>query len=274
MEVKQYGFIEPTFDENDYTFGSGALRVEILQEDGQWDEHLPPVELQRVRNIETVSCVAFATLNAIEILLKKKYGEDKDFSERYTAILAETDRIGTTPKRGAEAIRKQGVISDELLPFSEDIKSWSEYHSPTPMLSGFLEKGAKWLENYDFGYDWVFTGGSIENKRESLIRALQSSPVGVSVYAWVQNGEYYIKPEGVRDTHWTVCYGYVEGAYWKIFDTYDNTHKKLVWDYNFGFAQRYTLDKKESVASKYASGSWKDWWKNFWLVVIIKRLCN
>ena len=89
------------------------------------DEHVPPGELKRVRNIETVSWVAFATLNAIEIHLKRKYGEDRDYSERYTAILAETDRIGTTPKRGAEAIRKQGVIPDELLPFSGDIKSWS-----------------------------------------------------------------------------------------------------------------------------------------------------
>ena len=269
MEIKQYGFVAPVITEEDYTFGSGQLGAEILQPDGQWDDYLPPEELQRLRGVESMSCVSFATLTSIQILLKRKYGEDKNYSERFTAILAETNRIGTTPKKVSEAIRKKGTIPDTLLPFSSDIASWSEYHSPTPMLMDFLDKGLKWLETHDFGYDWVFTGGSLENKKNKLKQALQSSPVCVSVYAWQQNGEYYIKPEGVRDTHLTVCYGYVDGAYWKIFDTYDMTHKKLVWEYSFGLAQRYTIDKKEiNVVSE----SKVSWWQDFWLFVIMRRL--
>ena len=35
MEIKNYGFVEPTITEEDYVFGSGQLGAEILQEDGE-----------------------------------------------------------------------------------------------------------------------------------------------------------------------------------------------------------------------------------------------
>jgi len=267
-DVKQHGFIEPDITPEDYVLGgTGNLGLEILQPDGQWDEFLPPDELQKLRGIETMSCVSFGTLNCIETLLKRKYEEDHNYSERYTAILADTSRNGTTPTKGAEAIRKKGVIPDDLLPFRE-VSSWRDYHSPNPMFSGYLESGSKWLEKYDFKHEWVFTGGTLLEKQNKLKQALESSPLGISVYAWVQNGEFYTKPEGVRDTHWTMMYGYVDGAYWKIYDSYDDTHKKLVWDFNFGYAKRYTIEKKESLALKYVSGSWRDWW----FINIIRKL--
>lgn len=240
--IRNYGFVEPIITPEDYVFGL-QLTPETLREDGQWDDYLPEIEIQKQRGVETSSCVTFGTLNCIEILYKRKYNQEPNYSERYTAVLADTNTVGTTPTAVCEAIRKQGVIADDLLPFSEDIKSFEDYHSPKPMLSSFLEKGAEWLKRHEFKHDWVFTGGSLNQKQKLLKEALKSSPVGVSVYAWVKEGDLYIKPDGVNDTHWCTLYGYVDNAYWKIFDHYDDTHKKLLWDYDFGFAKRFQLNK-------------------------------
>jgi len=234
--------IEPIAPE-EYTFGV-QLAAEELQPDGQWDDYLPGVEIQKLRGVETSSCVSFGTLNCVEILYQRLYNQQKNYSERYTAILADTTRSGTSPTKVAEVIRKRGVIDDPLLPFSGDISSFEEYHSPKPMLQGFLDKGSEWLKTHEFGHDWVFTGGSVSFKQNLLKTALKSSPMGVSVLAWQKSGDYYTKPHGAVDNHWCTLYGYKDGEYWKIFDHYDDTNKKLAWDYDFNLAKRYTLFKQ------------------------------
>ena len=87
---------------------------------------------------------------------------------------------------------------------------------------------------------------TLKEKQERLKKALQYSPLGVSVYAWVFDEEsgLYVKENGQQDNHWCTLYGYKKGEYWKIFDTYDLTRKRLVWDYPFGCAKRYWLKKK------------------------------
>jgi len=128
------------------------------------------------------------------------------------------------------------------------VSTWEEYF--TVISKDLLEKGARWLGDYDFGYEWVFYSGTLAAKQQKLKGALKLSPVGVSVYAWVQdeNG-LYIKPEDTNDNHWCVIYNYVEGKYWEVFDTYDASYKRLEWDYNSKYAMRYNLEKKKEELS-------------------------
>lgn len=83
----------------------------------------------------------------------------------------------------------------------------------------------------------------------SLKDALRYSPIGISVYAWVQNADStYIKPQGAQDNHWCVLYGYEDGKSWHVFDSYDNTHKKLAWDFGFEMAKRYSIKRRDPQA--------------------------
>ena len=96
--------------------------------------------------------------------------------------------------------------------------------------------------------------------------ALRFSPIGVSVFAWVKDTDgLYYKPKGQRDNHFVTLYGYKEGEYWKIFDHYDDTIKRLKWDYDFGFAKRYYIKKRPEI---------KEGWFIKWIKIIINFFKN
>lgn len=246
-KYSKYGFIPPVITETDYILGSKKLPEKIIRSDGQWDNFLPVNEIQR-KLIETMNCSCYGTLNALETFHKALYSIEHNWAERYIGIIANTTTQGNSPHKVAEVIRKTaGLIPETELPFNNSIKSWAEYYSPKPMTQKYLDIGKEWLEKYEFLHEYVFvdTTANYTYKQKLLMKALQYSPLGVSVMAWQhRNGRYYKNPSQ-RDNHWCCLYGYVKGNYWKVFDSYDNTHKRLEWDYNFNFVKRYHLKKKK-----------------------------
>ena len=73
---KNYGFIPDKIQPEDYVFGGIGIPTEpVLQPDGQWDVFLPEGEMQAKNGVETFACTAFGTTSAIEILMKRKYGQ-------------------------------------------------------------------------------------------------------------------------------------------------------------------------------------------------------
>lgn len=253
-KIIDHGFLPDEIKPEDYIFGGLQIPLEILQDSGQWDEFLPEKELQNRNGLETMNCVTYGTLNIIETLLKRLFGQEINNSERYIGVMAGTSKGGNTPQRVIETIRKEaGLIDETLLPFDDTIKTWEEYYSPNPMNPDYISKGKEWLERYLIKHEWVFKPGD-QNKQKKLKEALRFSPLGVSVYAWEKDGEYYAKEEGDQDNHWVMLFGYSDGKFWKVFDHYDNVIKKLTWDYDFGFAKRYYLSgqikKKESLWEK------------------------
>lgn len=250
-EILNHGFIEPVIKPEDYVFGDGKTGSEVLQPTGQWDSFLPSDEYQSRPSLETYNCTSFGTTNLCEILLKRKYGVDINYSERFLGINAGTKPPGNSPDKVADAIREYGLLEDFRLPFSDEVKTVEEYYSPNPMTARLAEFGKEWLRNWVFKHSWVFTGGSLESKQYKLAEALKDSPIGVSVYAWNQASTgLYEKPVGATDNHWCTLYGYEFGQYWKIFDHYDDTHKQLAWNYDFGFAKKINITKLDAQAIK------------------------
>lgn len=246
-KIKNFGYIEREITEDNYILG-GILSApfEILQESGQWNDFLPENEEQRKEGFDTFGCTQYATLNALEILIKRKFGEIKNYSERYVGVMAENIPTGNDPHNTAEAIRHFGNVDDYQLPFSVNLKSFEEYYAPKPMTKHYLDIGNNWLKEYDLKHEWVFGNfTSLKNKQIKIKEALKSSPVGVSVVAWFERNELYYKPEGQRENHWTICIGYKENEYWIIYDSYDGYIKKLEWNYDFGRAKRYWMEKKK-----------------------------
>lgn len=254
MENK--GFLPPYVEEEEYLFGK--LKPETLQEDGQWDNFLPPFEPQK-KNVETSNCTGFTTTSIIEMLLKRKYGEVKNFSDRALGIVAGTYPPGNTPSKVAEAARKKGLIEEPYLPFINDITNVDAYYSPNPLPAHLLRKMKQFLAVYDIGHEWVFTPFyKPEEKIFNLKETLKHSPVGVSVYAWFEDGKYYDKPPGARDNHFTILYGYEDKKYWKIFDSYKNEYKKLYWNYGFEFGKSFSIERKSADTKWW---SWLFWWR-------------
>ena len=246
--MKQSGFLEPKFDERDYRADAlGAapqLKGEPLASDGQWWEFLPEEEKQVVPNFDTFSCVSFGTSNCIEILFAKVFLLSKNFSDRFIAIISDTQPEGNDPKKVIDSIRKQGLVKEESLPLLDSLKSQAEYLQPNPPTPELTAEGKAFLAEHGIGYAWV------GNDIESIKNALRYSPLGVSVPAWFDNNGRYYFPEGVAPNHWTALVGYKEGEYWIVFDSYAPHLKQIAWDSKFKYIMRYWLGagQKEQIS--------------------------
>lgn len=240
--MKNYGYIEPVILGSDYRFGGGhglTTGKPILCEDRNWVPHLPVGEIQR-RAIETSSCTEFATHNALEAITKAKFGVETDWSERYPSIGAGNSEYGNDPNKVAQWIRDNGAIPEALLPFTDQIQTWADYMQPNPLPKGLIKLGKKC--GHTFWHEWV------QADPEEMWHALQYSPLGVAVYAWLKQDDFYIKPSGVFDNHWTLVVGGVYSKSWLIFDSYVDDgvfFKEVAWDYQFKFVKLYAVEKKQ-----------------------------
>lgn len=242
MAPKPYGLIiEPLVLGKDWVAGTDLSVLQfrgeqIIAPDGQWLAYLPTTnELQSPFGFESSACASFGTLNAIEILLRRIYGEIENFSDRFLAKMSVTLPTGNSVQKVAETLRKNGTVKETDWPYTPDMNTWEEYYSDIPQNIKTMAIGE--FAEYDFRHEYVPTYPN------ALMSYLKFSPLGVSVSAWNKgaDGLYLSTP---YNNHWVVMVGYVKDKYWLIFDTYSDDGiyiKKLVWDYNFQIAKKYSI---------------------------------
>lgn len=230
----------PTIDiGKDWVFGTTLSAPKVVHRpDGQWDEWLVEKEAQDARGFDPLSCASYGTHNAgIEILAKFLFGKDLNFSDRWLAAVTGTkEKGGNDPHFVAEWIRSKGTVKEELWPFN--VNNFNDYYITPPL--HLNSEATKFLSEYNFRHEYV--GVSHAQMKE----ALKGSPLGASVFAWPHvdaEGRYYKLP-GETDNHWTTIYGYVEGEYWKVFDSAEKTTKKLHWNSLPVVVKRYYLEKQ------------------------------
>lgn len=253
LTIHDHGFQAPEITPDQYVLGGigGAKELggKILMPGGHgWGDHRPAYETQNKNGLETMNCSNYGTNNAWETLMQFFWPKPGgyDFSERYTGVETGTSRNGNNPHDVAEKIRTEcGLIPETVLPFSDEINTWEEYYAPSPMETAYLVQGQHFLNAYKLGHEWVFTSGTLEQKQTAIKYALQFSPLGISVFAWRKDSEtdLYVKLSGDSDNHWVELLDFEEGEYWEIYDHYDGGIKHLAWDYSFGFAKRYSVEK-------------------------------
>jgi hypothetical protein len=256
-DIKKSNFIAPEFDPMDFVLGANTKLSEVVvNPGGQWLDFLPDKEYQKKNGVETMSCPDFGSCNQIETLENFLYNDVgykvlNNYSDRFVSINSGTTTGGNNPNNSCEAIRKFGMIPEALLPFDETIDTWNKFHSPKPPTTTLTDEGTKWLEQNEYHHEWVWTNGgftSLGQKLAYLMKALEFSPIGISVVAWKSRNGMYWKNNGESDNHWCVLIGYEKDKCWYVFDTYDNFVKKLEWTYDFGFAKRIELKKKLNEA--------------------------
>lgn len=238
-----YGYKPPVKEPEHYVLGAlgQSLPKVVVSPDGQWDAFLPKDEFQRDdEGFDTANCTAYASENAWETLIKARYGIDIDFSERDLGIRAGTFPPGNDPKTVAVTARKQGLIIDSMLPFSSDIRDAETYYSyqEDKKKRECDAAASQHLVKFSIGEEYV--SGDVASMKE----ALKYSPLGVALYAWYKEGEVFVRPRGVQDTHWTMIYGYYDNGDWKCFDSYDYSKKRLAKDFGFTIVMRYHIEQK------------------------------
>lgn len=244
---KNFGLIIDKREPEDYVFGGmGNLGGAVLQENGQWDEYLPLFERQNINGVETYACASFGTLSAIEILLKRKFGIDENYSDRWCAWNSGTDPYinkGNSPHKVAETLRKAGTPVQQKWDFSSDITTVEKfYENPPPKL---FEDARE-----DFINKWGFKHQYVNGNPDDIKAALKYSPVCISVSAWYEENGIFVQKG--TDNHWVVAYGYDdEKRVYKIFDTYDicyngvceNQKKLYSYDAKIAIAKGYFVEK-------------------------------
>lgn len=230
-----HGYIYKKPLKKDYKIGASPIVEEVLQENGCWDDYLPEVEKQkRYGGEDKMACVTFSALNTLEILHKRKYNVEKNWSDRFTAKISGTTKTGNNLRNVAESIRKDGLVDEKDWGWEE---SWDEYYKEIP--NEIKQKGKDFLNNYLINYEWV-----PDVSPSSLVSALKYAPLQVVVY-WnaVDDDELYFADRKHAGNHAVSLYGYIPGYCWKIFDHYDQYLKKARWDFKFDYAFKYSLTK-------------------------------
>lgn len=250
IEIKQ-NFKYPEITDKHYRFGSNKFDDVILVPDGDWRPYLPIGEEQNRRGVESSACFVEAPQHAIATIEEKIFNElDNNYSARFNALRAEGDENGGDPLKGAESIRKDGLINEDILPFNELITSWNDYHSYKGQSEEVcIAKGQEWLNKKTFNYEVIIEkDDDLNDKYSKLKETLKRCPVPVSVTAWYRNdsGEYY-KPEGYDDNHLVLCVYVDENNCPYIWDTYSPFLKRLTSMYNFDFGMRVAVKKKTEI---------------------------
>ena len=256
------GYIYIPEKEEDFVLGGKTrLKLPPLRADSNWMNDLPEEETQ-IKQTETSNCTSFAFTNAIEVLLPVIHLADKgiNYSDRALGISAETFPPGNSIQKVADTIRNKGLAIERLLPFDDTIKTPKEYYDKSKMTVLVNAMMKEWKNALNFQYEWVYNSSApLRDKQDGMIEALKFSPVAGSVYAWVEDNGFYVRPSGVQDTHLTCYVGYVPNSHWWVFDSYPPFIKKIPFDTVPQQAMRIEINRKKIERS-------------FWLFDIWKRL--
>jgi len=118
--LKNYGLrIEAEARVKDWIFGGiSAIEPVNLVEKG-WSDYLPVKEVQRNKFFDSMACVTFSALNCLEILHKRLYEIEVNWSDRWMARVSGTTTKGNYLSTVADTIRKKGLILEEFWQFDK-----------------------------------------------------------------------------------------------------------------------------------------------------------
>lgn len=230
-----HGFIEVLPQVRDFVLGSTLQSTKvILSTERSFASSLPVVERQ-ARPFETFSCVSFSALNNLEIIYKRQFGTELNFSDRYLASMS-----GTVPGQGnnftkvGDTLRKVGAVMEGDYP-------WGGSNNAEYLIKPgqqIVEKGKALLTAHEIQYEWVGWGGC---RPDQLYEALQYGPLQVSV----DSDATRTKQISTAVNHAVTIYESVKGSKFGIFDHYDGFTYDVPWNFYFGSALQYSLLKKK-----------------------------
>ena len=222
---------------------SSVTERKLLQPDRNWEPHLPVFEPQNYKFFDSMSCVTFSALNCLEILGKRKFNLIENFSDRFTAKMSGTTRVGNTFYNVSNSIKtRDGLLRQSEYP--NDVNDWEEFHKTVS--EAMIAKAKEIFSEYNIPSEYVSTDTG------TLWDVLQYGPVQVSGFAWESPVNGIFRRTNVTANHAFTLIGGEYGKFWKIFDSYewlkgDSGIKKLAWDYRFWAGLCYNLDTLKPI---------------------------
>ncbi len=260
MQIKNYGLKLDIPDSRDYIFGATLPFTEV-QSDGNWEAYLPEREFQNLFGVDPQACVSYTVLNCVETLIKKKYGIEKNFSERFLASISGTKEGGNSPRTVCNYLRKCGVVPQEVWPFDSSVDTFEKYYEDIPQ--DIKNLALEFVNEWDFKYEIV------PSTPQMITMALKCSPLLISVSAWFEKDGKFYRPEGMTDNHATTMFYEREGEFRRVFDSYDKPCiKDVEWNAIPMQVVRFSIEKREKTVKK-------NWIIDLWerLVDLIKDIC-
>src|SRR3990167_5617645 len=150
------GYVEKPIEETAYIYGSSPVPDFIVKPTGQWDD--PFDDETQIKGFETSGCSIFNSTNQIELQEAGQYGTRPNYSDRAGYIMANISPPGADPHYVLDIIRKQGLLQEADLPWSDSIQTLQQYASPKPLPKELIEKALKWLDQYVFRHEYLPQG--------------------------------------------------------------------------------------------------------------------
>lgn len=244
--MKKYGYKTSIIKNESHIFGNlNSVPFPVVQPDGDWSEYLVAKEFQNLNNVEPYACVIFTLLNCIEILIKKKYGVERNYSDRFLAQAVNTRNGGCSPEDACEFLRKIGVPPQDVWPFDTTVDSTDKFFAKPNQSIYEIAK--------EFTAEWDFMHKFVPSNHETITAALTCSPLLMSVYAWVEQNGIYYRPDNMGDVHATTLFYQRPGVFRRLFDSYDNPAIK---DYRWSDLPQevkvFSVTKREVTIPKYS----------------------
>lgn len=200
--------------------GFSFVTYEARNESGDWRFYLPVKEVQYGKE-DSMSCVSFSAVNAIEIQYKFLTGQEENYSDRWIAKMSGTTRDGNWLYKVGDAVRRLGMVKEESYPAPPNY-TFDQYHAdiPEPLLSQLKAEGQAWLETWD-----VYTE-FIPVDKDEMLKHIKHAPLQI-----------------VIPGHAVVSF-LCEADVVEYFDTY-KPHSKETPYTNIQTAYKYVLNQKQ-----------------------------
>jgi len=150
----------------------GTIPFEERNPSGDWTPYLPPGEWQYINGVDVMACVTFSALNSMEIQYKFLTGQERNFSDRFTAMMSGTTPMGNYLWKVGDSIRKDGLV-DESLWSAPNPLTWNAYYTP-PTIE-VINKGKEFLTEWIVNYEFV------DFDKATLIHHLKQAPIQVTL---------------------------------------------------------------------------------------------
>jgi len=214
--------------------GVTGITPVVLQEDRDFGKFLPKYEAQYDPKFDTMACVPFSALNCVETMLIRKYGVERNFSDRFTAKLSGTTINGNYFSAVADSITTlHGIVFEESWPWDVTF-DWDTFYLPVP--SDVREVGKVSLKTYRIKSEVVW------DNVVTLYEALKYSPLQVAIHAYGEIKDDIYQRTEAQGNHAVELFKAVKDEYWVIYDHYERKFKKLAWNTRFWGALRYDIE--------------------------------
>jgi hypothetical protein len=262
METKNFGLIVDPVVPEDFLGGtSQSLEAkyggEELVPDGDWSPYTPSTEDQDTTTGDTFACVSHGTLNAVEMLARRRFSDIKNLSDRFLAKISGTVvGQGNSPKTVADALRHKWSVNEIEWP---DVETVAEFYAEIPahLKTVAVARGAE----FEFGYQYITNSPTV------IKEALKRSPVCIAVTAWMQGEGSYIRIPSAKENHWTTIIKVLPNGNYLCFDSFAPFIKEVHPAACQSVAMSYYLNRQVVVES-----AWKKFIKDLLAWVFSKPL--